>query len=262
MEIQLLRHATMIVRAAGRTILVDPMLSEAGAMDPVANAANDRRIPLVNLPIAGAALDALLAHVDGVLLTHLHRDHWDEAARTRLRREVPLACQPDDANTLGGAGFTGVTPIADAAEWLGWHITRTDGEHGRGEIGRKMAPVSGFVLRAPGEPSVYLAGDTVWCPAVQDALTVHRPDVVVVNAGAAQFLTGGPITMDVPDVLAVLEGAPWARFIAVHFETVNHCLLTRAALQRALVDAGHAGRLMIPADGEILRLGTQVGTTP
>jgi len=138
---------------------------------------------------------------------------------------------------------------------------RTNGEHGRGTIGEKMGPVSGFVIRAPGEPSVYLAGDTVWCPAVAHALAVERPDVVVLNAGAAQFLTGGPITMDVPDVRAVLDAAPRARVVAVHFETINHCRLSRAALRNALADAGLAGRVAIPADGEVLRLGAgPIGT--
>jgi hypothetical protein len=47
---------------------------------------------------------------------------------------------------------------------------RTGGRHGTGEIGEKMGPVSGYVLRGPGEPVVYIAGDTVWCPEVAAAL--------------------------------------------------------------------------------------------
>ena len=237
------------------------MLSAAGAMDPVANAGDDRRIPLTDLPLTGATLDALLGTLDGVLVTHLHRDHWDTPARERLTRDLPIACQPPDAETFRAAGFTAVAPIEDHGTWLGWDIVRTGGEHGRGTIGEKMGPVSGFVIRAPGEPSVYLAGDTVWCPAVAHALAVERPDVVVLNAGAAQFLTGGPITMDVPDVRAVLDAAPRARVVAVHFETINHCRLSRAALRNALADAGLAGRVAIPADGEVLRLGAgPIGT--
>lgn len=253
MEIQLLRHATLVLRAGGRSVLVDPMLSAARAMDPVADAGNDHRIPLTELPLTDSGLGALLGGVDGVLVTHLHRDHWDPAARERLARDRPIACQPADLEAIRGAGFTAVTSVEQRIEWLGWSVTRTGGTHGRGAVGERIGPLSGYLLRAPGEPSVYLAGDTVWCPAVERTLAAERPDVVVVNAGAAQFLAGGPITMDVPDVLAVLEAAPRARVVAVHFESVNHCRLSRAALRRALADAGLEARVAIPGDGEALR---------
>jgi len=36
--------------------------------------------------------------------------------------------------------------------------------HGTAEIGRRIAPVSGFVLRAEGEPTLYVAGDTIFAP--------------------------------------------------------------------------------------------------
>lgn len=254
MEVRLLRHATLLVTVGGRRLLVDPMLSPAGAMDPVANAGDDRRIPLVDLPLDEAALAAFLATVDGVLVTHTHRDHWDARAAELLRRDLPLFCQPPDAATFAAAGFTAVTPVEETARWGDITLARTGGHHGTGEIGRRMGPVSGFVLRAAGEPALYIAGDTIWCPEVVNALGAHRPDVVVLNAGAAQFLTGDPITMTADDVIAVCEAAPAARAIAVHLETVNHCRLTRAALRAALDAAGLAGRVSIPADGERIAL--------
>jgi hypothetical protein len=58
--------------------------------------------------------------------------------------------------------------------------------------------------------------------------------------------------MDVTDVLATAEAAPAAELIAVHCETVNHCLLRRADLRNAADRAGLGSRLRIPADGEVL----------
>jgi L-ascorbate metabolism protein UlaG (beta-lactamase superfamily) len=101
---------------------------------------------------------------------------------------------------------------------------------------------------------LYLAGDTIWCPEVEEALATHRPNVVVLNTGAAQFLTGDPITMTADDVIAVCQAAPDVRIIAVHLETINHCRLTRAALRAALEEADLAGHVNIPADGERITL--------
>lgn len=252
MDIQLIRHATLLVRGSAGRLLVDPMLSAAGAMDPVAGVGNDDRIPLTPLPLDATQLETMIMSLDGVIVTHLHRDHWDAAARELLPRHLPVACQPGDAEPLRESGFTNVTGVEDSAEWLGWRLTRTEGEHGRGEVGARMGAVSGFVIDAPGEPRLLVAGDTVWCAALESAIATHRPDVVVVNAGAAQFLEGGPITMDVDDVRAVLRAAPWAAVVAVHFATVNHCRLTRDALRAAVGREGDGARLVIPADGDWL----------
>src|SRR5205085_778312 len=135
-----------------------------------------------------------LGPATGLVVTHLHEDHWDAAAAERLPNSLPLLCQPEDADTLRGQGFA-PTPVADEVEWRGIRVARTGGRHGTGAIADRLAPVSGFVLRAPGEPAVYLAGDTVWCGEVERALAAHVPDVIVVNAGGARFLEGDPITM-------------------------------------------------------------------
>ena len=113
-----------------------------------------------------------------------------------------------------------------------------------------MAPVSGFVMRTTGEPTLYVAGDTIWCPEVEDALETHHPDVVVVNAGAARFNEGDPITMTAGDVAQVIRHAGGARVIAVHMETINHCLLGRDELRSSLEGFGASGSVSIPADGE------------
>ena len=72
------------------------------------------------------------------------------------------------------------------------------------------------------------------------------------NAGAARFLEGDPITMTVEDVVRVCRAAPEARVIATHMEAINHCPLTRAALAEALENPGLSDRVGIPTDGETL----------
>ena len=255
MQLQLIRHATLVVTLGDLKLLVDPMLSPAGAMDPVANAANQRRIPLVDLPFSDAALTQLLAQIDGVLVTHTHRDHWDAHAATLIAKETPILCQPEDAARIREAGFTQTQPIERAYTWRGLQIIRTNGRHGTGQIGQQMGPVSGFVITGSAIPSLYIAGDTIWCEEVAATLEAHQPDVTVLNAGAAQFLTGNPITMTAGDVIQVCDALPSTQIIAAHMEAINHCLLTRADLREQVRLAGWLDRVRIPQDGETLTFG-------
>jgi L-ascorbate metabolism protein UlaG (beta-lactamase superfamily) len=246
-RLTLVRHATLRVEFAGLTLLVDPQLDPKGAHDGVPGTADPRPSPLVDLPLPAADT---IAGVDAVLVTHLHGDHFDATARELLPREPPLLCQPEDAERLRGDGFTDVRPVEDVLTLGGLRVYRTGGQHGTGEIGAKMAPVCGFVLAAAAEPVVYVAGDTIFCPEVRDAVATHAPATIVVNAGAARFLEGDPITMTADDVIALARHAPAARIVAVHFETVSHCTETRADLRGRVREEELEDRIAVPEDGE------------
>lgn len=246
LSIRLFRHATLHIDYAGRRFLVDPMLSAKGMLDPAANSGNALRNPRVDLPVPVADV---LAY-DECLLTHAHRDHLDAAALEVLPKDRPILCQPEDAERLGAAGFRDVVSVADRVVCGRIEVFRTQGEHGRGPMLAKMGASSGFVLKHPDEPTLYVAGDTVFCPSVQAALCRHRPEVIVVNAGAAQFLEGGPITMDSSGVVALAREAPLAQIVVAHMEAWNHCLLSRSDLIRELQSLGLDNRVRVPSDGE------------
>src|SRR3954471_16596200 len=104
MHLTLVRHATLVVRAAGLRLLVDPQLDPRGARDPVPGTPNPRPTPLVDLPEPAEGLrdppEVLVAPLGPVLVTHLHGDHFDATARRLLPGDVPLACQPPDDDPL------------------------------------------------------------------------------------------------------------------------------------------------------------------
>jgi L-ascorbate metabolism protein UlaG (beta-lactamase superfamily) len=250
MKLRLIRHATLLLDYAGKKILVDPMFAPQGEFAGLpAGRRSGLRNPLVDLPCAPDELGT----PDLAVLTHLHFDHLDKAAAAWLSPDVPLVCQSGDDVWLERRGFrrvNGLHKIPLSAQ--GVRFVRTDGRHGGPIVGRLAGYVSGFVLSAPGEPVLYIAGDTVWCRPVAEAIKEHRPEVIVLNAGAARFTVGGHITMDARDVIRVCRAAPQSRIVAVHMEAVNHCRLMREGLAAALERAGLAGRVAIPADGETI----------
>jgi L-ascorbate metabolism protein UlaG (beta-lactamase superfamily) len=240
MRLRLIRHATLLVRLAGRTVIVDPMLDPAGARPPVPDTDNDRRNPLVELPEPAEVVAGL---VDGILVTHLHQDHFDVTAAELLPRHAPLFCAPGDAGALRERGFADVRAVEAATAWEDVRIARTEGIHG------ELGPSPGYVLTADGEPSLYVAGDTIWCGEVRAALDEHAPAVVVVNASGAHFTGGEPLVMTSDDVVAVARHAPGARVVAVHLEAVNHCPETRADLHQRLREEGLTDQVTVPEDG-------------
>jgi L-ascorbate metabolism protein UlaG (beta-lactamase superfamily) len=250
MNLQLLRHATQILSANGKTILIDPILAPKDSYDPIPNTANTLRNPLVDLPIDENELKQLIDRVDAVLVTHAqHFDHWDATARELLPKNITLFCQPTDTRLIREAGFTNVTPVNDELVWEGISISRTGGHHGTGEIGERMGTVSGYVINYGGD-SIYIAGDTVWCAEVQDALNKYQPANIVLNGGAGRFITGDPIVMDINDILTVCNYAPQANVYVVHLETANHCVERRADIKAALAAHNFTQRCHIPNDGE------------
>lgn len=249
MKLQLIRHATLAIEYGGLRIVVDPMLSEPEANPPIAGTPNTRRNPLVPMPIPAESLP----NADLLIVTHLHQDHWDAAAAAFFDKSLPLLCQPGDERTFRQHGFANAIPVQEHTTVGDVTFHRTGGRHGTGEIGLRMGQVSGFVLKANGEPTLYIAGDTIYCAEVEAALSRYRPDWTVVNAGGARFLTGDPITMTEDDVANVCEASPSTNVVAVHMEAINHCLLTREELKREMERRGLTGKVFVPEDGEVIR---------
>ena len=237
MRITLVRNATLIVEVAGRRLLVDPMLDDAGARPPIEGTRNPVANPTAPLPFPA---EDVVRGLDAVIVTHRHRDHLDARGEELVPRDVPVFCQPEDEEALREVGLD-ARPIEDALDWDGLTISRTPARHGTGRVAELLAPVSGFVLE-----ELYLAGDTVWYEAVEETIARHRPRVAVVNAGGAEFVEGGLIVMGADDVKEVVARVPTV--IAVHMEAINHCFLERASLAAAVPG------VLIPRDGETVEV--------
>jgi L-ascorbate metabolism protein UlaG (beta-lactamase superfamily) len=249
MDIKLIRNATLVVQYAGRKFLIDPFLAEKGTYPPFPNSLRqDQNNPLVNLP---TSIDNIINNVDAVIVTHLHLDHFDGAAKDVLPKDIKIFVQnEEDAIEVRNAGFQNVEVLQEDTVFEDIKLTKTKGEHGRGEILKLAGLVCGIVFKHANEKTLYVAGDTVWYEAVQEVIETHKPEIIVVNGGDNQFLQGGSLVMGKEDLYEVYKAAPNAKIISVHMEAVNHWTLSREELKSFINEKGIASNVLVPNDGE------------
>ncbi|PNZ32029.1 metallo-beta-lactamase superfamily protein [Staphylococcus petrasii] len=249
MNIRHVRNATLILDYAGKRFLIDPMLGEKGSFPPFPNAPrDDQNNPLVELPMS---VDEIISNVDAIFLTHLHLDHFDEAAHQLLPKDIQIYTQnEEDVEEVKKAGFKNVDALDKTNDIQGVTVYKTPAQHGRGEILEITGHVCGFIFKSNDEPTLYVAGDTVWYSDVEDTIDEYKPDVIVVNAGDNQFNEGGPLVMNAEDVYNVAKVAPNATIIATHMEAVNHWMLSREELRQFAEAHQFDKQLRIPNDGD------------
>jgi len=251
-EIQLIRNATLLLGYAGRNILVDPMFAPAGAFGSISGKSNS---PMVDLPIP---VQEILSKTEMVLVTHTHRDHFDPSASASIDKTVDLFFQPADRDFFQNEGFLNAKVIDQHIDWKGISIFRTNGQHGSEEVLSHMGTVSGFILKAENQPTVYIVGDSIYTDEVKENINAYQPDYIIVNAGGAVMpgYEKNIILMDEKETIALLNDSGEAKVIAVHMEAIDHCRTTRTSLRnRADEFLIPNQRLLIPEDGQTIILG-------
>jgi L-ascorbate metabolism protein UlaG (beta-lactamase superfamily) len=247
MQIQLIRNATLRITYGKHTFITDPYLAPRHSQEPLIGKSHN---PIVDLPFSSKEV---LADVEMALVSHLHPDHFDSLAQKELPKDVQIYCQPADEQPIKTAGFSNVIAIDESVDWHGVNITCTSGEHGNQVWAPQMGSVSGFIFRAEHEPTIYWAGDTIWCEPVRQAILEAKPDIILTHSSGASFEAGAPVIMDAPQTIEVCRAAPQSTVIAIHMETFDFDTVSRKDL-RAMADAEgiEPTRLLIPEDGEIL----------
>ena len=174
-------HAGFLIRLAGRSLLIDPMLSERlGFLLPL----GPRRI---TAPPDLSGLDRL----DAVAISHIDHDHFDEATLLGLAQRFPRARlvvpkgMGGSADRLGFAA-TIAAEVGRPVDLGGLRLTATPGHHfGRRDVvGLMRTPAVGWVVEGGGR-RVFHAGDTGHGPAFRGIGERHGPiDLALVPIGA------------------------------------------------------------------------------
>src|SRR3954471_19299519 len=139
-------NATTLLRIGGITLLTDPNFLHRGQRAHLGYGLHAKR--LTEPALQPTQLPAL----DGILLSHMHGDHWDRIATKSLPKGTPVVTTPEAAKCLADRGFTEpadleawqVSEFSSGSETL--RITAAPGVHGPGPLARLLPQVMGSVL--------------------------------------------------------------------------------------------------------------------
>lgn len=253
MKIQQIRNATVLLDFGDQKILVDPMLARKNSIPSLKwITSSRRRNPLVDLPIG---TEEVLRTVTHVLITHCqkgHFDHLDRAAVKWIRQKnLPVLCSKEDEAYLLKLGFNVEALIPDRENKVFQGTIRPiPCRHGQGFIGSLMAHGNGYIISLPGEPSVYVIGDSILTPEIEKGIEQHRPDVVIMPGGGARFDFGGDIIMGLEDVVPMSQIVR-GPLIINHLEALDHCPVTREEIIE-LCRKNEMRNVIVPRDGEVV----------
>lgn len=255
MRIHLIRNATMVIETGAARVLVDPMLGPKGSLPPFALFRHRaRRNPTVELP---PNIEPVLQSSTASLITHCHwgldSDHLDRAGTEFLaENKIPVFCNQLDEKRLRKRGLETMPLVQDKEQhFLGGKIMPFAAQHGHGLMGKFMGSGVGYFVQMPGEPSLYVSGDTVLTPVVKQVLEERKPDIAVLAAGGAQMDFGQPILMPMREMLEFIRRSPGI-VIANHLEALNHCPVTRDEFRAAVAQAGFTAKTRVPKNGEVI----------
>lgn len=208
-------------------------------------------MPLADLPFPK---EELLKGVDAYIITHFHPDHIDygpgEIFGASLDKRTPVFVQDaEDAKILWDQGFADLTVLYQNSKYKNTELIKTPCRHGTNV---PCGPACGAVFRAPGEKTLYLAGDTIWYDSVKETIREYKPEVIILYACGASLRFFGRLIMDQHDVLKVHEEAPSAQLVISHMGSVAHAAVTRAEMRDFAEKHGFLDKTAIPSDGGTL----------
>ena len=237
---------TVLLEYAGLTILTDPTFDEPRAYErPGSTTLVKTRGP--------ALAPAALPPVHLILLSHHdHRDNLDEAGLALVRSGIPTLTTPQAASALDLPHVRGLEPWQSTAR-RGFTVTAVPASHGPDDV---AGPVSGFVLDAPGAPTVYVGGDNSELDAVDEIAARFAPvDVAVLFAGAARVpALDAALTLTSTDAVAAARMLGARAVVGVHTEDWEHFRESRADLEAAFAAAGMTDVLAATPRGERVAL--------
>ncbi|GAA4911517.1 L-ascorbate metabolism protein UlaG (beta-lactamase superfamily) [Stackebrandtia albiflava] len=214
--------ATTLLRMGPFTLLTDPNFLHRGQRAYLGKGLFSKRRTEPSLRPEG------LPGLHGIVLSHLHGDHFDRVARRALDRRLPVFTTPHAYRRLRRWGFgesLGMAPWESTTLTDGLHrltITSTPGVHSPRPLRALLPPVMGTVLELSGGDAppfrVYISGDTLYRPWLAQVTERCGPlDAAVVHLGGTRIL-GVLVTMDDRQGADLVETLHPGVTVPVHYD--------------------------------------------
>ena len=223
LTVTFLGTATVLLRYRDLTVLTDPNFLHRGQRAYLGYGLSSPRLTEPALSVEE------LPTLDGIVLSHLHGDHFDRVARRGLAKDVPIVTTTHAAPRLRRRGFANATGIGT---WQSTSLRRGDTEalitalparHAGEFLQRLLPPVMGSLLelRHGGdvEARLYISGDTILFDGLS-AIPRRFPDIDagIVHLGGTTLPGGFVVTLDAAggaDLMELLGPVP---VVPVHYD--------------------------------------------
>jgi L-ascorbate metabolism protein UlaG (beta-lactamase superfamily) len=186
---------------------------------------------------------------DAILLTHGHGDHASDAAEIATQHSAPVATLVELAGWIGEQGVASAIGFnkGGAIELAGLHVTMTNAVHSSSAPdGTPLGDPAGFVLEAPGMPTIYFTGDTAVHGDMALIGEIYEPQIAVLSIG--DHYTMGPRQAA---YAARLIGAP--DIVPGHYGTFPLLTGTPEALRKELALIGVRATVYDGRPGDVVR---------
>jgi L-ascorbate metabolism protein UlaG (beta-lactamase superfamily) len=248
--------ATVIIRYGGLTLLTDPNFLHKGDHAHLGYGLTSKRLtnPAIELED--------LPHVDMVILSHMHGDHFDQLVQQKLDRNIPITTTEESAEILGKMGFNkryalntwdslnlkkGETTI---------RITAMPGRHGPAVAAKLLPDVMGSILDFTLQDRnfgyrMYISGDTMVYGEIRE-IPRRYPDVdlALLHLGGTKLLGLVTVTMDATDGVKMMQIILPKRAIPIHFNDYDVFKSPLSDFQREIHEAGLADKLIYLQHGD------------
>ena len=256
--LRLIGGPTALIAYGGLRFLTDPTFDPAGGDYPRPGT------PVVLHKLTDPAVEAdELEPIDAVLLSHdHHKDNLDQAGRAFLSRADRVLTTEEGAKRLE-VEATGMTPgeSVELPRQEGGPVTVTAvrADHGPPEVAPKNGPVIGFVLRADGEPTLYVSGDNASVEVVRQVFDEQGPiDAAVLFCGGAAvpevWGEGAYLTLTPEKAVEAARLLGEAPIVPIHQEGWAHFSFGPEELRNSFLEAGLGERLREVGPGEKVAL--------
>ena len=174
-SVTLIRHASLLIRDRGRTLLVDPVFGDIFWF-------------IRNFAPLAAPVDTI-PRPDHVLITHGHYDHLDTASLGALDPATHVISPLGYDDTFHSLGMTRRTRL----DWYqtysheGLEITLLPANHWtmRSPLaGPNHSLWGGYLIRTAGGPVIYVAGDSAYFDGFEQLGADYDIDLAIFNMGA------------------------------------------------------------------------------